>query len=75
MMIEDWEVSRLYWRLIDQGYNEDAAAESVREKFLAQICHSSRDTHFFVGTVLDYGTWVVIGVFWPKKRSEPTLFD
>lgn len=25
-------------------------------------------THFFVGTVLSHGTWVILGVFWPKKE-------
>jgi hypothetical protein len=31
------------------------------------MCASNIDTHFFVGTVLSHGTWVILGVFWPKK--------
>ncbi len=74
MMIEDWEIGRLYWRLIDAGKTEADAIAGVREKFLDQICGRDRDTHFFVGTILAHPkSWVIIGVFWPKK-APPTLF-
>lgn len=75
MMIEDWEIGRLYWRMIDEGKSDDEAVAAVRQKFLGQLCAADRDTHFFVGTILAHPkSWVVIGVFWPKKRP-PTLFD
>ena len=74
MMIEDWELGALYWNCIDKGATPDEAKAKVKTKFLDQICASDRDTHFFVGTVLKHGTWVIIGVFWPKK-PEKTLFD
>ena len=63
MMIEDWEVGALFWRMVDQGKSPDEAAESVRGKFLNQLCGPDRDTRFYVGTVLAYPkSWVVIGV-------------
>ena len=69
MMIEDWEVGALYWRLVDGGASRDEAAGSVREKFLGELCAADRDTHFFVGTILAHPkSWVVVGVFWPKTR-------
>jgi len=72
MMIEDWEVSALYWRLVDKGASPEDAAKEVRRKFLDELCGPSRDTHFFVGTVLEHGTWVVIGVWWPAlPKKEP----
>jgi hypothetical protein len=74
MMIEDWEVGALYWRLRDDGASADEAALAVREKFLGEICGSARDTHFYVGTVSSHPkSWVIIGLFYPK-RSEPSLF-
>jgi len=74
MMIEDWEVGRLYWRLIDEGRTDQEAVAGVKQKFLSQICGPDRDTHFFVGTILAHPkSWVVIGAFWPK-RLEQTLF-
>lgn len=77
MMIEDWEVGALYWKLIDGGKSPRQAAESVQNKFFNEICASTKDTHFFVGTVLGHGTWVVIGTFYPKRQNttgEPLLF-
>lgn len=83
MMIEDWEVGALFWRLVKQGKSHKDAAEKVREKFLRELCGPDKDTHFFVGTILAHpNVWVVIGVFYPKLRktkrpgrSEPGLFD
>lgn len=70
MMIEDWEVGALYWKLVDQGNSNKDAAKKVREKFLKELCGSDKDTHFFVGTILAHpNTWVVIGLFYPKVQS------
>ena len=71
MMIEDWEVGALYWKLVDQGSSPDEAAAKVREKFLTELCGPNNDTHFFVGTILAHPkNWVVIGVFYPKRKSN-----
>ena len=83
MMIEDWEVGALFWRLVDRGASHQEAADKVRDKFLNELCGSDKETHFYVGTILAHPkTWVVIGVFYPKiqtgKRindSGPSLFD
>ena len=72
MMIEDWEVGALYWRCVDGGATPTEACQKVRQKFLDQLCGSDRDTHFYVGTILAYPkSWVVIGVFWPKRENAP----
>ncbi len=74
-MVEDWEVGALFWRLVDQGSSHEDAAQTVREKFFCELCGTDRDTHFFAGTILAHpNSWVVIGVFYPKKEP-PTLFD
>ena len=71
MMIEDWELGALFWRLVDQGLSHKDAVDKVREKFLGELCGPDKDTHFFVGTILAYPkTWVVIGVFYPKIKPE-----
>ena len=75
MMIEDWEVGALFWRLVDQGLSHEDAAVKVRSKFLGELCGADKDTYFFVGTILAYpNSWVVIGVFYPKIEPK-TLFD
>ena len=75
MMIEDWEIGALYWRCIDNGATPEEATSKVKQKYLDHMCANDRDTHLFVGTVLEHGTWVVIGVFWPRKESMGPLFD
>ena len=81
MMVVDWEAGVLYWRLVDEGATPSEAAGKVRDKFLNQMCGTDRDTHFFVGTTGAFGTWVVIGLFWPKKPTSKesgqtaSLFD
>ena len=81
-MIEDWETGALYWKVIDKGATPTEAAASVRAKFLNELCAPDRDTHFYVGTLLRHPkTWVVIGVYWPKKVKAsgsgegPMLFE
>jgi len=77
MMIEDWEVGALFWKLVDNGKTQENAAKHVRDKFLNELCGPGKDTHFFMGTILAHPkTWVVIGVFYPNKGRNltPTLF-
>jgi len=68
MMIEDWEVGALYWREIAAGKDAIEAAQSVKRKFLGEVCSSNKETYFYVGTVLAHGTWVIIGVFYPRRK-------
>lgn len=80
LLIEDWELGALFWRLRDQGAGPDEAAEKVKEKFLNDLCGPDKDTHFFVGTHSSYPSWMVVGLFHPKKSParpnviEPMLF-
>ncbi|MCY4569536.1 MAG: hypothetical protein OXD49_14660 [Candidatus Poribacteria bacterium] len=68
-MITDWELGVLYLNEVRRLESQQKAAESVKNKFLNELCHSSKNTQFFMGTVLPYNTWIVIGVFWPPKTS------
>ncbi len=69
MMIEDWEACELYRNMRNKFKDEVIACEKVKEKFLGVMCAPDRDTHFFVGTILQHGTWVILGTFWPKKEG------
>lgn len=70
MMIEDWELGRLFWRLVDNGESPKAAAAKVRDKFLLDLCGPAKETYFYVGTILAHPTrWVIIGLFHPKKGT------
>lgn len=74
MTITDWEIGMLYLRQYREHNNENKAIAGVRQTFLDKLCGSDKDTHFFVGTVHQHATWIVLGVFYPKKEPQ-RLFD
>ncbi len=71
-MIEDWELGVLFLNEVERLGSEEAAAASVRKKFLEELCREDKDTRFFMGTVFPWNTWVVVGVFWPPKVGMST---
>lgn len=67
-MIEDWELGVLWLNEVERLGSEERAAQSVRDKFLNELCREDKDTRFFMGTVFPYNSWVVVGMFWPPRR-------
>ncbi len=72
-MIEDWELGSLFLKESDRLGSDDAAAQSVKDRFLGTLCALDRDTRFFMGTRFPYNTWLVLGVFWPPKITHDEL--
>lgn len=71
-MNEDWELGVLFLKELAKGRTEEEAIQSIRRRFLDEMCAASRDTRFFMGTILPFNTWLVLGVFWPPK-TDPQL--
>ncbi|MCP4375550.1 MAG: hypothetical protein GY794_05170 [bacterium] len=71
-MNEDWELGMLFIKEREKK-GEEVAAQSVRQKFLNEICGDDKDTRFFMGTRHPYNQWLVIGTFWPPKQSQGLL--
>jgi len=69
-LITDWELGALYLREEVRLGSEQAAAESVKTKFLGEICREDKDTRFFMGTVFPFNHWIVVGTFWPPRITE-----
>jgi hypothetical protein len=69
-MIEDWELGVLFLKEVDRLGGEDKAAQSVRSKFLNDLCAPDKDTRFYMGTTFPYNSWVVVGVFYPPKSNQ-----
>jgi hypothetical protein len=67
MKIADWELGQMYRTIRDKYKDEGIACEKIKNKFFRIICASDRDTYFFVGTVLQFNTWIILGIFWPPK--------
>jgi hypothetical protein len=79
LMIEDWEVGKLYLNCVARGDSERIACEKVRDKFLKKA--RERDFYFFLGTTLAHhntarNPFIIIGTFDPpfiKKDSQTSL--
>ena len=71
MLITDWEIYQLWRNCRDQALKEgkplpDAEKEAIQkviEKYKEWMLN--RDLYFYVGTVYQYGTWIIIGIFYP----------
>ena len=74
-MCEDWELGTLFLREAERLGSDEAAAESVKKKFLGELCRGDKDTRFFMGTRYPYNVWLVLGVFWPPKILQRSLFE
>jgi len=79
LMIEDWEIGQLYWNCLARtDGDEEAAKQLVRQKYFDEFV-SRNDLYFFLGTTLQYHSvapnpFVIIGVFYPLKTSQLSLF-
>lgn len=73
-MCEDWELGALFLKEADRLGSDQAAAESVRKRFLGDLCHKDKDTRFYMGTHFPYNVWLVLGVFWPPVQRQISLF-
>jgi hypothetical protein len=54
--------------------SDEKAAESVKQKYVNDICGPDKDTHFFMGTTFPWNSWVVLGLFYPKRERQMPLF-
>jgi hypothetical protein len=74
MKILDWELAEL-WRKDRRSHDEEATIARVKHHFFDDMCAADRDTHFFTGNMaLHHGSFLVLGVFWPKRNNQRSLF-
>lgn len=80
LMIEDWEIGALYWNCLKAAEgNESEALQKVRAKY-EQSFVNDKDIHLFLGTTREWhmrrakNPFVIIGVFYPKKDAQQSLF-
>jgi hypothetical protein len=80
LMIEDWEIGALYWNCLKNAEgNEAVALQKVKEQYETNF-KANKDIYFFLGTTKEWHTrrsknpFVIIGVFYPKKELQTSLF-
>ena len=66
MMCIDWEIQQLFRRYRDRG---PQGFEKVKERAMSWM--NQRDAYFVVGTTWRFKTWLIIGVFYPPRQTEP----
>ncbi len=79
MMIEDWEIGALYWRLLKKYEgNEVKAVADVRKKYFDDFA-LTKDLYLFLGTsqihhYVSHNPFMIIGTFHPKIEKQMKLF-
>lgn len=79
MMIEDWEIGQLYWNCLKRhNGDEKKAVKDVKKKYFEDF-PKTKDLHLFLGTSQTYhwnskNPFMIIGTFYPKKETQPSLF-
>ena len=74
-MCEDWELGTLFLKESERLGSDEAAANSVKRRFLGELCSPAKDTRFFMGTHFPFNVWLVLGVFWPPHIQQKSLFS
>ncbi len=80
LMIEDWEIGQLYWNCLQAAnYDEKTAINKVKLKYDVEF-RLEKDIYLFLGTTKEWhrrrspNPFVIIGVFYPKKEEQLSLF-
>lgn len=79
LMIEDWELGALYWKMFRKTGSEHEANQKVKRKFLDEFCNQ-KDLYFFLGTTLQYhkialNPFIIVGLFYPPKATKSNEFS
>lgn len=78
IMIEDWELGVLYWKMIEVYKDEAIACQKVKEKYFDTFT-TKNDIYFFMGTSLTWQSknapnpFMIIGIFYPPKEDKSQL--
>lgn len=79
-MIEDWEIGQLYWNCLRDAQNdEQKAIEKVKLKYDVEF-RLEKEIYLFLGTTKEWhrrrssNPFVIIGVFYPKRETQLSLF-
>ena len=79
MKIEDWEIGALFWNCLRKTNGDEIAANTlVFQKYFTEFVEK-KDIYFFLGTTKQHhnrapNPFLIIGVFYPPKTLQPSLF-
>lgn len=67
IILIDWELNELARNLMRREKDKKTIEDKIKNKFFDFM--KTRDLYFFMGTHFRYGTWIIIGLFYPQKRK------
>lgn len=67
IILIDWELNELARNLMRTEKDKKIIEYKIKNKFFDFM--KTRDLYFFMGTHFRYGTWIIIGLFYPQKRK------
>ncbi len=79
LMIEDWEIGALYWKMLSKYEGDEATAcQYVKKKYFDDFA-KTKDLYLFLGTTREFhkmgrNPFVIIGTFHPMKTAQLSLF-
>lgn len=79
MMIEDWEIGALYWKMLEKYEGNEAKACADIEKKYYQDFAKTKDLYLLLGTTkVNHfrapNPFIIIGTFHPKIELQTKLF-
>lgn len=73
MICTDWELLQSFRTWKEKYTDPEILEEKLRKKY--ENWMKKRDLHFILGTHNRFGTWFIIGLFYPPKREALPLND
>lgn len=67
IILIDWELNELARNVMRREQNKMIIEDKIKNKFFDFM--KTRDLYFFMGTHFRFGTWIIIGLFYPQKRK------
>lgn len=65
MILIDWELNELARNILRKDKDPKVVEQKIKQKLYNFML--KRDLYFIVGTHFKYGTWMIIGLFYPEK--------
>lgn len=66
IILIDWELNELSRNILKRHDDKKVVEQKIKEKFFDFM--NTRDLYFILGTHFRFKTWMIIGLFYPKKE-------
>ncbi|MCL7410323.1 MAG: hypothetical protein M8350_00715 [Methanosarcinaceae archaeon] len=68
IILIDWELNELARNIMRKDKDPDVIKEKIKNKLFDYM--KTRDLYFFMGTHFRFGTWIIIGIFYPPQPEK-----